>query len=110
MEQLAGMREVEIRVGEKELRRAALDHGAQQVGAAEVVATLCRQQDGRVALSPGLQGFDEVLLDGRVTHEAPGFVQHKDFELRHLSRVLDNRTGPMEDVEEQRLEAEGELI
>src|ERR1043166_751968 len=110
MEQLAGMCEVQIRVGQKELRRAALDHGAQQIPAAEVVATLCRQQDGRVALPPGLQGFDEVLLDRGVTHEAPGFVQHKDFEPRRLARVLYDRTGAMEHVEQQRFENEWELL
>src|SRR5208337_881104 len=52
----------------------------------------------------GLEGFDDVSLDGRVLQKHPGFVDEEGFENGANLPVGDNSIGAMQDIEEQRFQ------
>ena len=79
-------------------------------GLRELVEGLCREHEGRVLLSPGLEGLDDVVPDRGVLEEAPRLVHDEDLKGRRDCRVVDDVIGPVEDVEEKGLDDLGVLI
>src|SRR5580692_4531251 len=95
---------VHVRIGEKDLRCAALEDDVEKVGAAQVVERLRGKDHGGVVLAPSLEGFNDVPLDAGVLQEHPGFIDEEGFEDRRDSPVANHDVGTMKDVEQQRFQ------
>ena len=76
LKQLGVLPAIERRVRQQQLRRAALDDRAEQVGRGEVVDRLRRQEHRGVPLAPGLERLLHVGAQRRVLDEAPRLVHH----------------------------------
>src|ERR1700674_411573 len=95
---------VHVGVGQKDLGDAALKDHVENVGLPQFVERLCRKHERRVVLSPSLERLNDVGADAWVFQEHPGFIDEEGLEDVANLRVADDRIGPMEDVEKQRLQ------
>src|SRR5208282_6922153 len=71
---------VHVRVREEDFGGATFDDYVEDVRALEFIEGLRREDHGGVVLTPGLEGFDDVPLNGRVLQKHPGFIDKEGFE------------------------------
>src|SRR5215470_10324822 len=104
MEPLGVGRSIHAWVCEEHLGRAGLDDYGEQLRAIQIIAGLSCQNQCRVFLAPGLECLDDVALYCAVTKEAPRLIHDNDLERRGAMGSQNCAAGPMQDVEQERLE------
>src|SRR6266700_846323 len=101
---------VHVGIGQKHLRGAALHNDGQHFGSQEVIARLSGQNHRGVFLSPRLERFQDVELDGGMTKETPSLIAHKDFERGGMLWVANGGVRPVEDIEKKRFKNLPDLV
>src|SRR5438128_6565373 len=91
-------------VGEKELGRTALRDRRKHLRAEQILARLCGQDHGGVALTPGFQRFQDVKADDGIPEKTPSLIDEEGFKGRGIGRVLNGSAGTVQDVEKKRLQ------
>src|SRR6202167_3956970 len=89
---------------EEDFRRAAFDDDVEYVRALQFIERLGREDHGGVVLAPGLESLDHIPLNTGILQEDPRFIDKESFEHRANLSVRDDRTGAVQDVEEQRFQ------
>ena len=100
---------VHLRVGKKDLCRATLGDDLQHARLLKLLDGLCSENHRRVVLAPGLLRLHDIVPDGLVLDEEPRLVQQEHLEGRQLLRVGDFIRGPVENIEQQRLQDLGRV-
>ncbi len=73
---------IHVGIGKKDFRDTALEDDVEEVGAAQLVDRLRRDNHGGVVFAPCFERFCYVFLDAGVAQEHPGFIDEEGFEDR----------------------------
>ena len=108
MKEFLGARDVHVGAGQETFGGAVFDDGAEDVEVGEILTALRREEECGVSFAPGLEGFGDVGLHGRVRTNRQASSSTNSFSWR--LGVIDGCRGAMEDVEEERLEEHREVV
>ena len=91
---------IHLRVGQKDLRWAALRDDMQHARFLEFLEGLGRKDHCCIVLAPGLLRLDNVIADGLIADKQPCFVDQKRFEGTKLRGICDFIARPVQDIEQ----------
>src|SRR5229473_2498322 len=94
---------IHIRVGEEDFCGTGFDNYVNNIRLPQLIKRLGGQNHRRILFAPGLQCFDDVALDVRISKEGPCFIDEECLEDVRDFAVGDDVVRAMEDVEQERL-------